>query len=93
MTLPVEHDFAWFIKASAQRTRYRLVAVVKKKKTVMVRGAGSREEEGRSVAFVYGEDGAWWRCEGMDVRRVKGGEWRDGGGDGDVEMAFYEQLE
>ncbi|KAJ4374288.1 hypothetical protein N0V83_003029 [Neocucurbitaria cava] len=45
LTLPIEHDFAAYVQASGEKTKYRLVTVIKKLKS------------GMCAAFVHTEDG------------------------------------
>ncbi|KAF2643255.1 hypothetical protein P280DRAFT_515680 [Massarina eburnea CBS 473.64] len=80
VSLPSEHDFRDIVLASSQKTKYRLVTVIKKTKS------------GDYLAYVHAEDGKWWRCAGERVRLAGIDEWQVDKG-GDTVMAFYEQLE
>ena len=80
VTLPLEHDFAPFVVASGEKTKYRLVTFIKTLKS------------GDCAAYVHAEDGRWWRCVDDEVKLVEIKEWQ-GDVAGDAVLAMYEKLE
>lgn len=78
--LPLEQDFAAVVRATGEKTRYRLVTVVKKL------------QSGMFAAFVHAEDGKWWRALDRSVKEVNIEEFQGERG-GDAILAFYEQLD
>jgi hypothetical protein len=81
LTLPLECDINRYVCASGEKTKYRLVTVIKKLKS------------GDYAAFVHAEDGKWYRCTNEVVKECKIEDWQGDERNGETVLAMYEQLE
>jgi hypothetical protein len=74
-------DFNRYVRASGEKTKYRLVTVIKKLKS------------GDYAALVHTEDGKWYRCINEVVKECKIEGWQGNERNGETVLAMYEQLE
>jgi hypothetical protein len=81
LTLPLEPDFNRYVRASGEKTKYRLVTVINKLKS------------GHYAAFAHAENGKWYRCINEVVKECKIEDWQGDERNGETVLAMYEQLE
>jgi hypothetical protein len=74
-------DFNRYVRALGEKTKYRLVTVIKKLKS------------GDYAALVHAEDGKWYRCINEVVKECKIEGWQGNERNGETVLAMYEQLE
>ncbi|KAF2032281.1 hypothetical protein EK21DRAFT_110226 [Setomelanomma holmii] len=81
ISLPLEHDFSAYVRASSEKSAYRLVSMVKKLRS------------GEYACFVHGEDGKWWKCIVEQVRECEIKDWQGDERNGETVLAMYEKGE